>query len=284
MGNLTNTQSGHVPVVVTAGQQARRYTELNAMLTNVDAPTLPAPLVKWSHEPPRPQDVPHALSRGILLAASAPAGPVYISLPLDDWDYDADASALEHLKVRTVHGDPVVAEPTLDLLRSRLLAAKNPLLVLGPGVDNATGWDGAIRLAENLALAVFVAPSPSRCPFPTGHPGYRGVLPSDIPGVAQHFEGHDLVVVFGEFKEGNYLPSGTELWAVTSDPDEATRAPVGQILIGDPSAALARLADFVPANGRPAALSNGPVRTCAVATPLLHGSKEAASDYVRNGP
>ena len=28
MGNLTNSQSGHVPVIVTAGQQARRYTEL----------------------------------------------------------------------------------------------------------------------------------------------------------------------------------------------------------------------------------------------------------------
>jgi hypothetical protein len=24
-------------------------------------------------------------------------------------------------------------------------------------------------------------------------------------------------------------------------------------------------------------------RTCAIATPLLHGSKEAASDFVRNG-
>ena len=35
---------------------------------------------------------------------------------------------------------------------------------------------------------------------------------------------------------------------------------------------------------RPTALrSNGLVRTCAVATPLLHGSKEAASDFVRNG-
>jgi len=35
---------------------------------------------------------------------------------------------------------------------------------------------------------------------------------------------------------------------------------------------------------RPTALrSNGLVRTCAVATPLLHGSTEAASDFVRNG-
>ena len=257
MGNLTNTQSGHVPVVVTSGQQARRYTSLNAMLTNVDAPTLAKPLVKWSYEPPRPQDVPQALSQGILLAGSAPAGPVYVSLPLDDWDHDADVSALDHLTVRAVHGNPVVSQPTLDLIRSRLLAATNPVLVLGPGVDDATGWDGATRLADQLALPVFVAPSPSRCPFPTRHPGYRGVLPSDIPGVARHLENHDLVVVFGaaifryhEFAEGDYLPAGVELWAVTSDPDEATRAPVGRILIGDPSDALARLADVVPSSGR----------------------------------
>ena len=94
MGNLTNTQSGHVPVAVTSGQQARRYTALNAMLTSVDAPKLAEPLVKWSNEPARPQDVPQALSQGILLASAAPAGPVYISLPLDDWDQEADVSAL----------------------------------------------------------------------------------------------------------------------------------------------------------------------------------------------
>jgi benzoylformate decarboxylase len=58
MGSLLNTQWGHVPVIVTSGQQARRYTELNAYLTNVDAPKLVEPLVKWSHEPARPQDAP----------------------------------------------------------------------------------------------------------------------------------------------------------------------------------------------------------------------------------
>ena len=89
-----------MPVIVTSGQQARRYAALDALLTNVDAPTLARPLVKWSNEPLRPQDVPQALSKGILLATSAPAGPVYLSLPLDDWDHDADPSALDQLKAR----------------------------------------------------------------------------------------------------------------------------------------------------------------------------------------
>src|SRR5260370_23623381 len=88
MGNLTNAQSGHVPVIVTSGQQARRYTELTAYLSNVDAPKLAEPLVKWSHEPARPQDVPPSPAQGIYLAAAAPAGPVDVSLPRDRWDRD----------------------------------------------------------------------------------------------------------------------------------------------------------------------------------------------------
>ena len=258
MGNLINTQSGHVPVIITSGQQARRYTELSAYLTNVDAPKLVEPLVKWSHEPARPQDAPQSLSKAILLATAAPAGPVYLSLPLDDWDYDADASALGHLKARTTDGIPVVAPEALGRLRDRLASAQNPVMVAGPDIDSPAGWDGAVRLAERLSLPVLVAPSPARCPFPTRHPNYRGILPASIPAVASHLDGHDLIVAFGapifmyhEFEDGDYLPAGAELWAVTSDPDEAARAPVGHILVGDPAEAVTRLADAVPAAGRP---------------------------------
>src|SRR5258708_23762220 len=94
MGNLTNAQSGHVPVIVTSGQQARRYTELTAYLSNVDAPKLAEPLVKGSHEPARPPGGPHSPSNGILLAGAAPARPGYLSPPLEDWARYPDATAL----------------------------------------------------------------------------------------------------------------------------------------------------------------------------------------------
>jgi benzoylformate decarboxylase len=42
------------------------------------------------------------------------------------------------------------------------------------------------------------------------------------------------------------LPEGADLWAVTSDPDEATRAPFGHLLVEDPSDAVNRLADATP--------------------------------------
>jgi benzoylformate decarboxylase len=108
-----------------------------------------------------------------------------------------------------------------------VLAAQNPVMVAGPDIDTPAGWDGAVRLAENLSLLVLVAPSPSRCPFPTRHSSYRGVLPANIPAPASYLNGHDLIVAFGapiftyhEFTDGDYLPAGAELRAVTSDPDE----------------------------------------------------------------
>jgi benzoylformate decarboxylase len=285
MGNLTNTQAGHVPVIVTSGQQARKYTELNAYLTNVDAPRLVEPLVKWSHEPARPQDIPQSLSKAILLATAAPAGPVYLSLALDDWDHDADVNALGHLKSRVIDGDPIVPEEALSRLHERLAAAENPVMVAGPGIDTPVGWDGAVKLAEKLSLPVLVAPSPSRCPFPTRHPSFLGILPANIPAVASYFDGYDLIVAFGaaifryhEFADGDYLPAGAELWAVTSDADEAARAPFGHILIGDPVDALKRLADTIPRAGRAPLTAREPLPQADTAGPAF--TEEAILDAV----
>jgi benzoylformate decarboxylase len=252
MGNLTNASSGHVPVVITSGQQSRRYTPLNAMLANVDAPKLAEPLVKWSNEPLRPEDVPLALSKAILLATAAPSGPVYLSVPMDDWEHDTDPALVDCLVRRVVDGDPVVPEGPLRAMASSLDRSVNPVLVLGPDVDTDAGWKAAVLLAERTGAPVWVAPSPSRCPFPTRHPAFRGLLPAGVGTVTDKLAGHDLVVVFGaalfryhEYVDGDYLPAGADLWAVTSDPDEAARAPFGHVLIGDPSDALARVAALV---------------------------------------
>jgi benzoylformate decarboxylase len=158
-------------------------------------------------------------------------------------------------------------------------------MVAGPGIDTAAGWDGAVRLAEKLSLPVLVAPSPSRCPFPTRHPSFRGILPAGIATVASHFDGHDLVVAFGtaifryhEFIDGEYLPSGTELWAITSDADEAARAPFGRILIGDPADAVKRLADTMPGAGRPPLPAREPLSQADTAGPPF--TEEAIIDAV----
>src|SRR5881409_2448505 len=74
MGAVFNAQANHSPLVITAGQQARAQMTMQANLTNRDATRLPHPLVKWSFEPPRAEDVPLALGRAAHLAALPPRG------------------------------------------------------------------------------------------------------------------------------------------------------------------------------------------------------------------
>src|SRR3990170_7553389 len=69
MGAIFNAQANKAPLLVTAGQQSRSLMTLQANLTNRDAARVPHPLVKWSYEPPRAQEVPHAIARGTYLAS-----------------------------------------------------------------------------------------------------------------------------------------------------------------------------------------------------------------------
>ncbi|QOH70122.1 benzoylformate decarboxylase [Pseudomonas putida] len=251
MGALTNSVYSHSPLVITAGQQVRSMIGVEAMLANVDAPQLPKPLVKWSYEPANAQDVPRALSQAIHIANTEPKAPVYLSIPYDDWEQDSPAG-VEHLVDREVQVAGLPDTRQLAVLAQRLDAAKNPVLVLGPDVDATRANHAAVKLADKLRLPVWVAPSASRCPFPTRHPSFRGVLPAAIAGISKTLDGHDLILVVGapvfryhQFAPGDYLPAGARLIQITSDPQEAARAPMGDSLIGNIRATLSAVAEAV---------------------------------------
>src|SRR5437762_11834978 len=102
MGAIFNAQANKTPLVVTAGQQARSLMTLQANLTNRDAIRMPHPLVKWSYEPPRAEDVPHAIARAVRAAELPPRGPTFVSIPMDDWDAEVDDGAVIHQTTRAV--------------------------------------------------------------------------------------------------------------------------------------------------------------------------------------
>ncbi|MDR6575876.1 benzoylformate decarboxylase [Pseudomonas extremaustralis] len=257
MGALTNSWYSHSPLVITAGQQVRSMIGVEAMLANVDAPQLPKPLVKWSFEPACAQDVPRALSQAIHMANLPPKAPVFLSIPYDDWATEAPAG-VEHLMEREVASAGLPSHYQMDKLVHRLSTARNPVLVIGPDVDACGANQFAVRLAETLRMPVWIAPSASRCPFPTRHPCFRGVLPAAISGISHKLSEHDLIVVIGapvfryhQFAPGDYLPSGTRLVHITCDPQEAARAPMGDALVGDVSLILEALSLTVEPSERP---------------------------------
>jgi benzoylformate decarboxylase len=257
MGAFANAWNSHTPLIVMAGQQTRAMVGIEALLTNLDSTQLPRPLVKWSYEPSIARDVPLAMSRALHIAALPPCGPVYLSVPYDDWVAEADPQSSALLD-RQVHAVGSFDGPSLSRVVARLNAAKNPVLVLGPEVDACRANAHAVRLAEKLRAPVWVAPSAPRCPFPTTHSSFRGLLPAAIKGISTALADHDLILVVGapvfryhQYEPGAYLPEGAELIAVTCDAQEAARAPVGDAIVGDIDATLQALADNVRQSDRP---------------------------------
>jgi benzoylformate decarboxylase len=255
MGAIFNAQANKSPLLVTAGNQTRSLMTLQANLTNRDAIRMPHPLVKWSYEPPRAEDVPHALARAIHVAGLPPKGPAFVSIPMDDWDAEVDEDAVRHQTTRSVDGR---AAPDVSSLASRLAEASSPVMVAGPDIDASGAWDHAVALAEKLRLPVWATPAPGggRIGFPEDHPAFQGILAPAIGPVSEMLGGHDLVLVVGSSVfpyypniPGPLLPEGTSLVAITSDPDEAARAPMGDALVGDVALTLAALVEAVDSPG-----------------------------------
>lgn len=91
IGTLLTGYQNKTPLIVTAGQKTRDMLLTEPMLTNIDATLMPRPWVKWAYEPARAEDVPAAFMRAYAIAVQQPAGPVFLSLPLDDWRKEMQA-------------------------------------------------------------------------------------------------------------------------------------------------------------------------------------------------
>src|SRR5271169_957263 len=106
MGNIMSAFLNKTPLIVTAGQQTREMILCDPMLTNRDETMLPRPYVKWAYQPTRAQDVPGAIMRAYALALQPPSGPVYLSIPLDDWDQPALGEAVVRTASSRYSPDP----------------------------------------------------------------------------------------------------------------------------------------------------------------------------------
>lgn len=248
VGNLVAAYHGNTPLIVTSGQQHRELVIGEPYLGNREATTLPKPWVKWSYEPARAEDVPEAFMRAYATALQPPTGPVYLSIPMDDWKRPLTGFT----RVRTVSDRVAPDTGRLRTFAERIAASRRPALVFGPEVDRAGGWDAAVTLAERLRAAVYGAPLLDRASFPEDHPLFGGPLGMSVKTVSDRLSGHDLVVVIGAevfryypYVPGDYLPSGTELLQITGNPEVAAAARVGDSLLGDPKLAIELLLDMV---------------------------------------
>lgn len=249
MSNILTAYMNRTPLIITAGNQTREMLLMEPWLTNIEPETLPKPWVKWSYQPARAEDVPAAFMRAYAMALQPPAGPVFLSIPLDDWDQPALAQeAVVRSVPQRIGYDPV----RLQEFATALSNAKNPVLIYGAAIARGEGWDIGIKLAEKLNAPVWAAPASERPSFPETHPLYAGGLPFAIKPLSERLEGHDLAIVIGApvfryypYVAGGYIPAGLRLLHITDDPIEVGRAPVGDSLLSDAVLALEGLINLV---------------------------------------
>jgi len=253
VGNIESAWYNRAPLIITAGQQTRQMLLLEPYLTNVKPELVPQPYVKWAYQPARAEDLPAALMRAYAAALLPPAGPVFLSIPMDDGDQPCPRLPQLRRVSRRLPAD----SDSLSEVIAALTSARSPVLVIGGAVDQAGGWDHAVALAEKLRCDVWAAPEEGRPGFPETHPQYQGMLPPAIGPLAQALSGHDVIVVVGApvfryypYVPGEYLPDGAELFHITDDPSEAARAPVGTAILADPGRSCAVLAEAVPQANR----------------------------------
>jgi len=248
MSGILSASMNKTPIIITAGNQTREMLLLEPWLSNINPEELPKPYIKWSYEPKRAEDVPEAFMRAYAMAVQEPAGPVFISIPLDDWNKNVEKDIVVRSVSTRVGPDPERIKEFAEILSK----AKNPILIYGADIAKFDGWELAITLAEKIKAPVKIAPASERIPFPQKHPLYAGALPFAIKPLADELEGYDVAMVIGApvfryypYLPGNYLPEGLQLLHITNDPNEAARAPVGDSLISNPVLAMAELIDLV---------------------------------------
>src|SRR5918999_1333897 len=237
MGALVNAYHNKTPLLVTAGQQTRRHVSLEPLLTG-KLVELAKPYVKRSHEPLRAEDVPREILRAYHTAMQPPQGPVFLSIPMDDWEAEA-----EPLHARPVSHRAVAEPEALEGVAEALRGARNPAIVAGAGVDRSGAFYDVVSLAEKLRAPVWQDPISPLAGFPEDHP----------------LSGHDVVLVLGApvflyypYVPGPVVEKGTRVLQITEDPEEAARAAVGSSIVGDVQAAILTLTRLLPETDRPA--------------------------------
>ncbi len=193
MGSLYNAKFSGSPMIVTAGQYEIGYG-LQEPLLYEPLVAIAQPLVKWAVEVTRLQDLPRIVRRAAKIALTPPMGPVFISLPgniLDD-EAQVEFGSPTRVDAATRPSDEAIAR-----LASRLVAAKKPVLIAGRELAQRDVLEEAGELATLLGAAVYQEPVPYNARFSSEHPACMGDLTRNQKKVRETLEQYDLLFCLG---------------------------------------------------------------------------------------
>lgn len=150
---------------------------------------------KWDDEPRSAEAIVETMYRANQMARSEPPGPVYVCLdaglqekPLDEEISIPDAS-------RFAPSDPPRAsENAVAEVADLLMAAKNPIIMIGRSARSQEAWDNRVKLAEATGAGIFTNLR-NAAVFPSTHLLHVGRPAGGVnPAMRKAVHGADLVL------------------------------------------------------------------------------------------
>tara|TARA_E500000331_G_scaffold181755_2_gene175126 strand:- start:1220 stop:2941 length:1722 start_codon:yes stop_codon:yes gene_type:complete len=190
-GQLFNAHFDGTPMVVTsATRDAGTFGDHNTLGVSAGFAQMSTvqDVTKKRWEVREAAGIPMATRRAFKEATSMPTGPVYVgyaSEALDATDVEGMIEPGNPLSMASIPDDSA-----LEQIHNALLNAENPLLVVGPDVQNSQAQQEVLDLAENYALPVAIGFFDFGS-FPRSHPNFVGMVDA-LPD-----DGYDVVCCIG---------------------------------------------------------------------------------------
>jgi thiamine pyrophosphate-dependent acetolactate synthase large subunit-like protein len=250
LGMMHNARIGKTPMVIYAGQSPSSVLLQEPHLSG-PLVEMARPIAKWATQIEHAHDVPLALRRAFKIAAEPPQGPVFLAVPMDVLDAEAE------MEIAPTTYTNWRARPNaqgLEQLADMLVKAERPMLMVGDSVNLADAQTEVTRVAELLGAPMFECYA-SEFNVRAGHPLYLGsvdfVSPKSIRATVADCDVLFIVgapafqLIFPE-PEAPVLGPDTKLVQLDAFAHELGKNVRPELsLIGDPKAGLAELSQLI---------------------------------------
>ena len=291
-GAISNALRGRAPVLVFAG--AAPYTMENELpggrnefihwIQDVpDQRGIMRGYVKYDNEIRYGSNVKQLVHRALQIAASEPAGPVYLVGPREVMEQPLEPYTVNPADYRPVEPAALTAEVADEIARA-LATARNPLIITGHLGRDPEAVPTLVELADLLAIPV-IESGPFKMNFPADHPMHRGwqfTTSAQNPLLAEA----DVVLVLDcdiPYIPGNNRPApDAAIYVVDVDPLKygmsLWHVPARRSAAANSKVALEQIAAAVRANGFDSDL----VESRRAAVTAAHDAQRAALDALEH--
>ena len=253
IGNLSNAWKSHVPLVILCGQQHNQLVAQEPLLAS-NVVEIARQFTKWAHEARSWQEVPMVLQRAFKEALAPPAGPVFVSLPWDFLVHEVEPGYDEPLKVTRIPSRFLADPEAIEEGARTLLAAKNPVIVVGDAVGYSKAWNEVTHLAELLGAPVYLEGQSSMANYPNSDYHWQGELPGTQQAIQERLKLHDVAFLCGwgsqaqltvfKYSDGPLIPHTLKQVYLTNNTWDIGKNDFGEVgILGDVATTLRVLND-----------------------------------------